>query len=540
MTTHNPHATSSLVDDYEFGPNEQPVLPGSPHAPRHTTSRRVTYALMAVLMGITASLGNALVLVNVSNIAGSMGLTVTEASWLPAMYVAFGCTANLLLVRARIQFGIQPVTYLLLSGYILTALAQIAFPGFGTALVIRAMSGLMSSGLLALAIFNAVQVCPPNMRPVGLLVGVSISPLSTPLARLFPLDMLTAHAWGGLHLIELGLGLVALAAFAMFPLPPSKRSPAFELLDGVTIALFLPAIVLLSGVLSEGRLMWWTDTPWIGVALAGAVVLLGAVLAIELNRKSPLLEVKWLVTEDIFRFILVAFLVRLALAEQTYGAVGLLTAGGLTDDQLHILFGIVLAAMVAGTTIAAVTLSLPKLRHQVLAATLFIAAGSFIDSTSSSLTRPEQLYLSQALIAFGAALSFGPGLLVGFVHVLQKGPKYFVSVIVMFNLTQNLGGLAGSALLGSYQTVAADAHLQSIYSHLASDDPSVAARAQGGVAALNQVAVREANFGAYDDVFRFVALLAALTALFITYSIALNFVKARQAARQLETAGVNA
>src|SRR5262249_11198546 len=152
-------------------------------------------------------------------------------------------------------------------------------------------------------------------------------------------------------------------------------------------------------------------------------------------------------TADILRFAVVALVVRFALAEQTYGAVGLLTSGGLTNDQLRLLFAIVAVAMVAGTPAAALTPSQQSAPWQVLAAALIIAAGAWMDAPSNNLTRPQQLYVSQALIGFGTTLFIGPALLSGLLRMLARGPDYFVSIIVLFSITQNVGGLLGSAVL---------------------------------------------------------------------------------------------
>ena len=84
------------------------------------------------------------------------------------------------------------------------------------------------------------------------------------------------------------MALASLAALLAVPLPPSDRSPAFERLDFLTIALAVPGVSLLCAVLGVGRLAWWTDTPWLGVALAAALPLLAAALLIEHNRARPL------------------------------------------------------------------------------------------------------------------------------------------------------------------------------------------------------------------------------------------------------------
>ncbi|PFH10254.1 hypothetical protein BCF11_2671 [Collimonas sp. PA-H2] len=531
---------------YRFAPEEQPTFPGSPYAPTHPGWRRLGYVAIALLVGVSSTLGNALVNVNVANLSGAMGVYVAQASWLPAIYVAMNASANLTLVKARTQFGIPAVTKGLLIAYALAGLWQFLFPGFASAVLIRAVCGMTAAALTTLTIYNLLQAFPAKLRPLGLVIGISIPQLGTPLARLIPVEMLALDNWRVLHLIEMALALGVLAAISALPLPPSERSKAFQPLDLVTIALLVPAIMLVCGVLGQGRLLWWTDTPWLGWALAAAVPLFAIALLIERHRKQPLLQLGWLGSIDIVRFAIVALLVRLALAEQTYGAVGLLTSGGLTNDQLRTLFAIVAAAMVLGTIAAAATLSEKRLPYQVIAAALVIALGAWMDSNATNLTRPPQLYLSQALIAFGTTLFIGPALLYGFIRMFRRGADHLVSFVVLFSITQNIGGLGGSALLGSYQVIAARAHVQALSEHLLAADPQVAARifsggaaiakvvadptlrtAQGG-AFLVQAMTGEANILAYNDVFRLVALLALLTALYIAYLVIFHAVRSRR------------
>jgi hypothetical protein len=154
--------------------------------------------------------------------------------------------------------------------------------------------------------------------------------------------------------------------------------------------------------------------------------------------------------------------------------------------------------------------------------------------------------VSQALIGFGTTLFIGPTLAFGFLRMLERGPAYFVSLVVLFSSTQNVGGIAGAALLGSYQTIATRSHLSALTEHLVGADPQVVARiqtgtqllagavgdpgrqaAQGGTL-LIQAATREATILAFNDVFRFVALLAVATALFVLGLVLRDRWRARQ------------
>jgi hypothetical protein len=276
---------------------------------------------------------------------------------------------------------------------------------------------------------------------------------------------------------------------------------------------------------------WWTDAPWIGWALAAAVPLLAAAIINEGGRSKPLLHLEWLGSAGILRFAAVALLVRVALAEQTYGSVGLLTSSGLNNEQLRTLFSIVAGAMLLGIATAALTLRPHLVRQQVIVAALIIALGAWLDSHATNQTRPQELYLSQALLGFGATLFIGPALAFGFLRMLERGPAYFVSLVVLFSSTQNIGSLAGSALLGSYQVIATRSHLSALTEHLVAADPQVVARIQSqGSVLLAQSAAREAAILAFNDVFRFVALLAVATALFVLCFVLRDLWRARQPA----------
>ncbi len=179
-------------------------------------------------------------------------------------------------------------------------------------------------------------------------------------------------------------------------------------------------------------------------------------------------------------------------------------------------------------------------------ALLLIAAGAWLDSRATSLTRPEQMYASQAMIAAGGSLFLPPAIASGFTLALRKGPQYILSFIVVFLLTQSLGGLAGSAVFGSFITLREKFHSNILASSLTLSDPLVAARvsqlsgAYGrtiadpallqaeGVTLLGQQVTREANVLAHNDAFLLIALLsAAAAAALVVHILVLRIREAR-------------
>jgi len=515
--------------EYVFKPHERPMMPGSPASPDHPTGRRIAYFMIGVLVAITGGLGNGLVSANLTNIQGALGLYSDEAAWLSTVYVMTNVSMSLLLVKFRQQFGLIPFARIFLIAFIAITAAHLVTDHFATALLARAASGIAASALSTLGLLYIIQAMPAVHRLRGIVLGTAIPQLAIPLARLFSSDLLEIGQWKTLYVFELGLSMLCLAAVGFLRLPPSERMKAFEKLDFVTFALYAPGVGLLCTVLGLGRILWWTESAWLGYALCGSIALITAALVIEHNRANPLLNTRWMASRDILRFAIVAISVRVLLSEQTYGAVGLLTALGMNNDQLVGLFVVISLATLAGIVVSAVTLDPLNPARPIIISVVLIALGAFLDSRSTSLTRPADMYFTQALIAFAAIYFMGPTLLIGILRALAKGPNHLVSFSALFGITQSLGGLAGAAALGTFQVSREKFHSHAIVQSLSLSDPQVASRIQTlggaygkvlgdptlraaeGAATLSQQVTREANVLAFNDIFLTVFVLACLT-----------------------------
>jgi len=516
----------------EWAPDEKPMLPGSPSTPAHPTRIRIAYLVVGILVTITGGLGNALVSVNLLHLQGVMGATQTEVAWLPAAYVMANASMNLLLVKFRQQFGLRLFTEFFLVLYALVTFAHLLVGGLGSAIAVRAAHGMLAAALSTLGLYYTLQAFTKVWRLKGLTIALGVAQLSLPLAYIFSSELLELAEWNGLYLFELGLTLVSLGAVLLLKLPPGDRFQAFRPADFLTFSLFAPGIALLCAALTFGRILWWQETPWIGVALAASIVLLTSAICVEHNRANPLLNIRWLTTGKILHVALTLMLVRIVLSEQSVGAVGFLRAVGLDNDQMQSLFACVLAATVAGIAASALSLNVEHLTWPRVVALLCMALGAWLDAHASNQTRAEQMYLSQSLLAFGGTLFIGPSL-VSLIFTVVGNPAALISFSVLFGLTQNLGGLLGSALVGTFQTWREKFHSSNIVEQLSSLDPLVASRIQSGAAAagrlladpaaatrqslqsLSSTATREANILAYNDVFLVLAILAAASAAWI-------------------------
>jgi len=511
---------------YAFKPDERPLILGGTFNPSHPTSRLLAYFAIGILTAITAGLGNALISVNLPYIQGALGLYNDEGAWLSVAFVMTNVCANLLLVRVRIQFGVESFVKWLLAIYAALILANLFVSDFWMAVLARAASGLAGASLNTICVLTLMQAMPAAKRPVGILLGVAIPQLAIPLARVISPPLLDWGDWRMAYLVELGLALATLAALLAVPLPPSERAKAFEPKDALSIALLFPGIALLCAVFGLGKIVWWTDAPWIGWALVGAIVFLAAGFAVESRRTNPLIQTGFLSTYAIARLGFAAAAVRILTSEQTFGSIGLLSALGMGPDQFRTLYVIILLASIAGLVTSILTFKPDQPARAIRIACALIAIGAFMDAGSTNLARPANLYVSQALIGFGALMFVGPVFLTGIARMMLAGPQNFVSWIILYSATQNLGGLIGSAMFGTLQTWREKFHSNDIVGQIVLTNPVDVQRLQilnaglfptitdpaqrnaEAAALLAQQASREANVLAFNDVFFVIGCIA--------------------------------
>jgi MFS family permease len=510
---------------YEYQPHERPFMPGSPATPDHPTIRRVGYAAIGVLVSLTAGLANGLLLANLPTIQGALGLTAVEAGWLPAAYMMTNICMSFVLIKARQQFGIQRFTRVFLIAFVLLAAAQVWVNTYRMELALRAVAGIVAGGFTPLGFFYLMQGLPRKARIAGMLIGIGLTQVATPLARAISPLLLADGDIQTLFLFEFALSLACLGSIALLRLPPGDTIPAFEKLDVLTFVLLAPGMALLCAALVQGRTVWWT-TPWVGYALVLSMVLIGAALMVEHHRANPMLNTRWMTSAEIIRFALVAATIRLLLSEQNFGAMGLLTVTGMGAEQLVTFWTVVTLSTLAGLIVGILTLNPQDLLRPIVISIALIGIGAVLDSDASNLTRPANLYFSQALLAFAAMYFLGPTMMTGLLMALSRGPSHIISFSAVFGIAQALGGLGGAALLGSFQVMRQRVHSQELVASILMTDPQVAGRVQAlsgaygrvltdpalreaqGLTILTQQVSREAQILAFNDVFRLIALLA--------------------------------
>lgn len=523
----------------EVEPRQQAVVvpPAPPAAPAAMHPMRAAACMFAAfLLAQTQGLGMNMVSANIPQIQGSIGATSTEAAWLVAAYMAPNVSLSLALIKIRTQYGLRNFAELSILGFVLVCIMNLFVSDLQSALIVRFFSGIAAAPMSSLAFLYMLEAFPPARKlNYGLSLALTNIALGAPLARLVSPMLLEFGQWHGLFNLEMALAMMAFAAIYLLPLAPQPRANVISRLDVVSYLFIAIGFGAAAVVLAMGRIYWWTEAPWLGVMLVVSIVCVTTAAMIELNREQPLLDIRWLASKEVVHFTAALLVFRLVLSEQSTVSTGFFQVLGLQNDQMATLYWIIIAASIAGGLACAAAMKPGREPLIHVVALCLLIAGALMDSRSTSLTRPPDMYLSQAMIAVASALFLPPALASGLMSALKKGPNYILSFIIVFLTTQSIGGFLGSAILSSFVTLREKFHSNMLVEHITLADPLVAQRvaqlsgAYGnvltdktlvkaeGLALLSQQATREANVLAYNDAFLLVAAIAfvALVALLI-------------------------
>ena len=168
---------------YTFKPHERPFMPGSPASPDQPAGRRLAYLLIGLLLGLTGGLQNGLLMANLPQIQGALGLSVTEGGWILAAYYMTNACMSMLMFKVRRQFGIDGF---LRSGIVVLVLARFGEPALATLATPHPTTGWLQGGLTYAGynIVGAVIVLPLVRHFLSRRDAVVAGVLSGPLAML--------------------------------------------------------------------------------------------------------------------------------------------------------------------------------------------------------------------------------------------------------------------------------------------------------------------------------------------------------------------
>ena len=491
----------------------------------------VAYMLAAAVIALSQGLQQGFVVTNLGPLAGDLGVTTATSAWLYIAYTIPRAALPVLLIKVRTQYGLRRFAELGIVVYVIVAFASVWITDFRSALVVQVLSGAAAAPLSTLGFLYMLEALAPEWKMrLGLPMALTVLLGGTTIARVVSPVLIGDGGFFWVHLTGLGLAMVSLMLVFFLPLRPIPRMKVIERMDFLSFALITIGFGGLIAAFVMGPIYFWTDMAWIGWMLILGFTALVLGIITELNRKAPLLDIRWLASPAILHLTATLFLFRLILSEQAAGAPKMFAVLGVAPDQMTTLFAIIFLASLMGGLACVAWMRPTRVPWFHLIALLIIAFASWLDSQSSTLTRPMQMIVSQALVSFASMLFIPPAMLSGLLIALAKGPQYLLSFVIIFISSQTLGGVLGSGLFSTFTTHRQAFHMQSLTEQLTASDPQTMQAIAGGAASLAgqisdagarvaqatsqvvQSASAEAWVRAYDDAYlltAFVALIAA-------------------------------
>ncbi|MBK4217433.1 MFS transporter [Paracoccus caeni] len=509
-----------------------PAMPGAPPAnPPLPVPQAMAYMGAAVVLALSQGLGQGFVSTNIPQIAGDLGITTTDASWLMAAYMIPRASLPLMLIKIRTQYGLRRFAEIGIIVYVVVAFASVWINDFRSAVVVQFLSGASAAPLSTLAFMYMLEPLAPQWKMrLGLPIAMAVLMAGPTLARVVSPALIGDGGLTWVHLTALGMAMVSLMLVFRLPLRPVPHMKVIQPMDFVSFLLIGAGFAGLTISFVMGPIHYWTDLPWIGLLLAASVASLALAVAIELNRSAPLLDIRWLASPAIVHLAATLFLFRLILSEQSTGAPRMFQLLGVAPSQMTGLFAVITFASLLGGLACVAWIKPQRVPVFHLIALLLIAVGAYMDSHSTIDTRPAQMVVSQVLIGFAGMLFMPPAMMAGLISALAKGPQYLLSFVIVFIATQSLGGVFGSGLFSTLINHRQAAHYQVLIEELGTSEPIVAqniairsaglagqmpdlaARKLQAMSQIAQDASNQAYVMAYNDAYRLTCLIALLAA----------------------------
>jgi DHA2 family multidrug resistance protein len=404
----------------------------------------------ATLGAFMAVLNIQIVNASLADIQGAIGAGIDDGGWISTSYLVAeivviplsGWLAQVFSIRKYLL--INAVLFLLLS--VACAFAQ----NLPQMIALRAVQGFTGGVLIPMAFTLIITLLPKAKQPIGLALfalSATFAPAIGPTIG----GYLTEN-WGWKYIFYVNLVPGAVMVGMLYYALEARPMKLALLREGdwagiVTMAIGLSA---LQTVLEEGNKDDWFGSPFIVKLAVIAAIALSAFIAIELTTKKPLLNLSLLARRNFGFGLLANFLLGIAL----YGSVFILPVylsriQGYNAEQI----GMVLAW--TGLPQLLLIPLVPRLMQRFdprliigIGFALF-AASNFMNIYMTNDYATDQLFWPNIVRAVGQALVMAPLSAVATSGIEAENAG---SASGLFNMTRNLGGAVGIALLQTLLT----------------------------------------------------------------------------------------
>jgi DHA2 family multidrug resistance protein len=429
----------------------------------------IAVTLAAVLELIDTSIVN----VAIPHMMGNLGATLDEISWVSTGYII----ANVIVIPMSGWLSAYFGRKRYLTGSILLFVLASFFCGAATSLgglvLWRVIQGIGGGALLSTAQATLFEAFPPDEVGIGQAmfgVGVMVGPTIGPTLGGYIVDN---YNWPWIFYINVPLGILA-AFMVLTYVKDAAHQERAEKIDVAGFVLLATCVGALQFMLEKGERYDWFDSRLIiGLAVLSASSLVG-LLWRELTADEPIINFRVLKSRQLAAGVSIAAVLGLAL----FGSIFVLpiflqSLHGLTANQTGLV-------ILPGAIASAVTMMFVGKNANRLDARATVAIGAVLFFVAMWL-------LARMTIVSGADETFWPLILRGVGLGLIFVPLTNASMADlkvqelaqgtgMFNLTRQLGGSLGIAIMATLLTRFTTAKKALLTEHVTTMDPMALGR----------------------------------------------------------------
>src|SRR5215475_10955211 len=479
----------------------------------------IAVTLAAVLELVDTSIVN----VAIPHMMGNLGATLDEISWVSTGYII----ANVIVIPMSGWLSAYFGRKRYLTGSIILFVVSSFFCGAATSLgglvFWRVVQGIGGGALLSTAQATLFEAFPPKEVGIGQAmfgVGVMVGPTLGPTLGGWIVDN---YNWPWIFYINVPLGILA-AMMTYTYVRDSVHQERAETVDVLGFVLLATCVGSLQFMLEKGQRYDWFDSRLVTGLLVTSVASFLLLIWRELTIKEPIINFRVLKSRQLAAGVSIAAVLGLAL----FGSIFILpiflqNLHGLTANQTGLV--ILPSALASAFTMAFVGRNANRLDAR---ATVTVGAVLFFLS---------MWFLARMTLASGPAETFWPLILRGvglgliFVpltnatmaemktHELAQGTG-------MFNLTRQLGGSLGIAIMATLLTRFTAQKKAGLVEHVTTMDPASLGRLEqvtrGLIArGINPIVAKQQALGVIDAQIRAQASVLAFSRIYILSGIIL-------------------
>ena len=424
----------------------------------------IAVTLAAVLELIDTSIVN----VAIPHMMGNLGATLDEISWVSTGYII----ANVIVIPISGWLSAYFGRKRYFTGSILLFVTASFFCGaahsLGLLVFWRVVQGIGGGALLSTAQTTLFESFPPHEIGIGQAmfgVGVMVGPTIGPTLGGWIVDN---YDWPWIFYINVPLGILA-AIMTVIYVKDATHQERAETVDWQGITLLSLAVGSLQWMLERGERYDWFESRFVTILAVVSAVSFVLLIWRELTAKEPVINFRVLKSRQLAAGVSIAAVLGLAL----FGSIFVLpiflqSLHGLTANQTGLV--ILPGAIASAVTMAFVGRNANRLdaRGTVAVGAVLFFISMLLLSRMTLVSGPDETFWPLLLRGVGLGLIFVP---LTNASMAELRTRELAQGTGMFNLTRQLGGSLGIAVMATLLTRFTTQTKQLLTEHVTTMDP---------------------------------------------------------------------